>query len=221
MHQPPFDLHPKARKVVDAYEEMRRSDAITRACYRDLPPSNRLQYELLDWHNYRVLLDLFSQDTNPFVMSSLKEPEKLDEYVAYQLAIGRYSGKRGMCDWFLRLADGTYVGILHLYDVSFELWEGKRFPCMCGYAIAEPFRRQGYAYEALSQLLSRLPEDFKLFKARAEPLEANVASRALLEKVGFRFEKTFKNYWGEAALYNKKLVKRTPRLSWKEFSGVL
>ena len=221
MHQPPSDLHPRARKVVDMYAEMRLSGSTPRACYQDLPPSNRLYYELLNWHNYRVLLNLFSQDLSPFIMPSLREADKLDEYTAYQLASGRYSGKRGISDWLLRLADGTYIGVLHLYNVSFELWEGRRFPCMCGYAIAEPFRRQGYAEEALTHLLNRLPEDFKLFKAQAEPLEANNASQALLKKVGFKFEKAVKNHWGKATLYNKKLVKRTPRLSWKEFEKVL
>ena len=154
-------------------------------------------------------------------MGSLKESGESDEYAAYQLATGRYSGKRGMCNRFLRLADGTYVGILHLYDVSFELINGKRFPCMCGYAIAEPYRRRGYAEEALTHLLSRLPVDFKLFKTQAEPLEANSTSRMLLEKVGFKFEKSAENYWDEATLYSKKLVKRTPHLSWKEFEKIL
>lgn len=168
------------------------------ACYRDLPDSPRLRYELLSWANYRVLLDLFSHDPSPFVTSSLKKTDQLDLYAAAQLASGRYSGKRGIVDWLLRLADGTYIGVLHLYDVNYETWKGKRFPCMCGYAIAEPCRRQGYAEEALRHLLSRLPTDFKLFEAQAEPLEANQPSRALLEKTGFTFQRRFKNFWGPA-----------------------
>ena len=221
MYQPPSDLHPKAREVVDLFMEMRSPDTVPRACYRDLIPSGRLEYELLDWNNYRILLDLFGQDGNQFVMPPLRIAEKLDQYAAFQLTSGRYSWKRGVCDWLLRLADGTYVGVLHLYNVNFEIWNGKRFPCMCGYAIAEPFRRQGYAEESLSHLLNRLPIDFKLFQAQAEPLEANTASRNLLKKVGFGYEKTFKGFWGEAALYRKKLVKRTPRLSWKELDELL
>lgn len=221
MRQPPPDLHPEAWKVVDLFTETRLPGAEPLACYQNLPPSNRLTYELLNWHNYRILLDLFGQDDSLFVMTSLKNSAELDKYAAFQLSLGRYSGKRGICDWLLRLSDGTYIGVIHLYDVSCELWKGKRSPCMCGYAIAEPFRRQGYAEEALTHLLSRLPEDFKLFEAQAEPLEANVASRALLEKVGFTFKKPFKNFWGQSALYTKKLVKRTPRLSWRELGKVL
>jgi|GEM_PF-1022766 len=220
---PPIDLHPDARWVVDLYAKMRSQwDEIGRPhptphpCFRDLPPSTRLQYETLSWTNYQVLLDLFQYDESPFVMSPFKSRPKLDEYVAYQLVTGRYSGKRGSIDWFIRLHDGTKVGVLHLYDVNFELWDGKRFPCMCGYAIAQPYRRLGYAEEALHHLLSLLPTDYKLFEVQAEPLRTNDASRALLEKTGFSFQKNSKNEWGLSALYYKKLVAEIPTLSFEE-----
>ena len=221
MYQPPADLHPEARKVVDLFTATRWPGSKPLAYYRNLPPSDRLTYELLHWYNYRVLLDLFGQDGSPFVMPSLKLAKQLDEYTAIQLSLGRYSGKRGMCDWLLRLADGTYIGVLHLYNISLEIDKGKRYPCICGYAIAEPYRRQGYAEESLRHLLSRLPIDFKLFNVQAEPLEANILSRTLLEKVGFQVKKSFINDWGQAVLYAKKLVKRTPRILWKELKKAL
>jgi RimJ/RimL family protein N-acetyltransferase len=222
--EPPADLHPKARSVVDLYESMRqenrrfgpgRSLIRPRSCYRNLPDSVRLRYELLDWSNFRTLLDLFQHDPSPFVMPSLKIPERVDLYAAYQLSTGRYSGKHGGADWFLHLPDGTPVGVLHLYDLSFEWWEGKRFPCMCGYAIGERFRRQGYAEEALRHLLSVLPTQFLIYEVQAEPLRANEPSQALLRKTGFTFQRNIKNEHGPSALWYQQVVSPMPYTPWE------
>lgn len=190
------------------------------ACYRDLPNSLRLRYETLSWANYRTLLGLFGNDTSAYVMASLRQSDKLDEYVAYQLATGRYSGKHGTIDWFLK-RDEAYIGVLHLYDINYEIWDGKRSPCMVGYAIAEPFRRQGYAEEALQHLLDRLPTDFLLFEAQAEPLAVNEVSRRLLEKTGFLFRRNFMNYWGQAALYHRQLVPTIPEVTFDELDKLM
>ena len=220
---PPADLHPEARKIVDLYDRMRGDrdefgmDPVKpNACFRDLPPSEQLTYESLNWSNYQVLLHLFQADKSPFVMPPFKSRQKLDQYAAIQLATGRYSGKRGIIDWLIANSDGIYIGVLHLYNVSFEIWDDKRQPCMCGYAIARPFRRKGYAEEALLHLLSRLPIDYKLFEAQAEPLQANIPSRTLLEKTGFTFKKNHKNHWGPSALYHKKLVDEIPKISFED-----
>jgi RimJ/RimL family protein N-acetyltransferase len=214
----PTNLSPKAVEIVKLYDEIRWPGAKPRPCYQNLPDSVRLSYELLSWDNYETMLDLFGNDTNPFVMPNLREKAQYDQYAAFQLATGRYSGKHGACDWFLKLKNGVYVGVLHLYDVSFELIDGKRYPCSCGYAIAEPFRCQGYAEEALRHLLSQLPTSFKLYQVEAEPLRENAASVALLKKVGFRFEKYFKNEWGNSVLMSKKLATRIPKLTWEEIN---
>ncbi|AQG81150.1 GNAT family N-acetyltransferase [Spirosoma montaniterrae] len=218
---PPADLHPEAQKVVDLYNEIRWPDSKPLAYYRDLPTSNRLCYETLSWSNYRILLNLFEQDTSQYVMPSLKRPDELDIYVAYQLSTGRYGAKRGSIDWLLRLHDGTYVGVLHLYEISLEIWDGKRMPCMVGYAIAEPFRRQGYAEEALKHLLGQLPVQFLLYEARAEPLQTNAASCSLLKKTGFSFLRNFKNYWGQAALYHIQVTSVLPDVSFEELDNLI
>jgi RimJ/RimL family protein N-acetyltransferase len=213
----PDDLSPKVLEIVQLYEQMRHFRVHPRSCYHDLPNSNRLRFELLNWRNYRTMLDLFGNDTSPFVMNVLRERDVLDKYTAYQLSMGHFSGKHGACDWFIKLEDGTCIGVLHLYEVSFELREGKRSPCFCGYAIAEPFRRKGYAEEALRHLLSQLPVQFQLFEAYAEPLHDNEASVGLLQKVGFTFKKHFENEWGNATLMYKQLVDEIPPLDWQAF----
>ncbi len=95
----------------------------------------------------------------------------------------------------------------------------KRFPCSCGYAIAAPFRRQGYALEALQHLLFYLPLHFKLYEVQAEPLRTNEASIGLLTKAGFTHKKYFKNEWGDAVLMYKKLVDTIPPLTWQEIDS--
>lgn len=215
----PSDLSPKALEIITMYGEMRRPNAMPRLCYQALPDSERLSYELLNWDNYLIINDLFSNDLSPFIASDFREKSRLDLYAAFQLASGRYSGKHGSCDWFLRLKDGTYIGVLHLYDVSFELMDGKRFPSSCGYAIAAPFRRQGYALEALQHLLFYLPPHFKIYEVQAEPLRTNEASIALLTKAGFTHKKYFKNEWGNAVLMYKKLVDNIPKLTWQEIDA--
>ena len=75
----PDDLSAEARRIIDTFNKTRRPNSRPWACYRDLPPLGRLQYDLLTWGNYRIMPDLFAGDPNPFVMPVLKEPAELDE----------------------------------------------------------------------------------------------------------------------------------------------
>lgn len=189
--------------------------ARVRSVYKSLPPSARLSYPILSRENYREVPDLFEMDTNRFTTPYLLNREDWEEYVASELTLGRRSGKDGFCDWLL--VDGQQlVGILSLYDISYELIYGTRSPASIGYMIAEPFRRKGYAEEAVRHLISLLPTQFQLFEARAEPHLENQASRSLLEKVGFERIKFSKNQWGPSAIYHRQLVKDIPKLSVKD-----
>lgn len=57
-----------------------------------------------------------------------------------------------------------------------------------GYAISPEFQKQGYAYEALSNLLALFQEDLGLDMVTAGILPENKASHALLKKLGFQSE---------------------------------
>ena len=78
------------------------------------------------------------------------------------------------------------MGVLYLYDLSHERIKDWVPPCLMGYTLAAPFRRQGYGYEALTHLLTQAARLFGQTEARAVPVAANLASQALLRKCGFR-----------------------------------
>lgn len=179
------DLSPQALEYYELWQDTRSPHAHARFAYQNLPDSERLRYTLLSWENYTTYLQLFENDSNIYVSNQFKSKEKLDEYAVALLEFNYYSGKRGACDWFLSMQDGTYIGALHLYDLNFEIYNGKHPTCMFGYVIAASYRRQGYAYEASLHLLKHIPLIFKRYEVMANPKIENVASMNLLKKLGF------------------------------------
>ena len=176
--------------------------------YQNLPDTHRLSYELLTWDNFRLMLDLFQNDPDPYLAQDFKSLELLEDYAVGQLEYARYSFKHGACDWFLRLKDtNDLVGTLHIYDLNWELYDGKHPACVIGYGIAEKFRRQGFATEAMQHLLQQIPLIFKRYEVLANPKIANTASRRLLENLGFteECERGSDESWWE-----KKLVSNIP-----------
>ncbi|MFN8353649.1 MAG: GNAT family protein [Spirosomataceae bacterium] len=179
-----FELLPEARQRMEDWQELRLPDSEPYFPYQPLPASERLAYELMNWDNCGTMLDLFADDPHPFVEPSLKSRPAFDYYLIDVLDYRHYSAKHGSCDWFLRY-QGQYIGVLHLYDLNVAIYERKHPPCFVGYAIAEAHRQQGFAEEALRHLLQQIPLIFERYDVMAEPKLQNVASRHLLQKVGF------------------------------------
>ncbi|MEY8849681.1 GNAT family N-acetyltransferase [Psychroserpens sp. XS_ASV72] len=63
-----------------------------------------------------------------------------------------------------------------------------------GFTLLPEYYRKGYAYEAVKALLQFLKTDFKILKVYAITLEENIASIALLKKLGLSFQKTVKPF---------------------------
>ena len=154
--------------------------------FQHLPDSQRLSYELVDWHNYPAYLPLFATDPSAFVEARFRQRELLETYAVDLLTDMRFSWKRGGCDWLLRRrTDNQPVGVLHLYELSHEII-GEFVPhCCVGYAVAAPFRRQGIGREALSHLLVQAARLFNRTEARALTCADNTASQGLLQASGF------------------------------------
>lgn len=178
--------------------------------YQDLPASARLSYELVDWDNFSVYLALFGSDPSPFVDARFKERTALESYAVDLLLELRHSWKRGAADWLVRRRpDNQPLGVLHLYDLSREsLGDGRVPPCAVGYALAAPFRRQGYGTEALAQLLGQAAALFGRTEARALSAADNLASQALLRKVGFAVleERPATHYQEATLLWQRRLT---------------
>lgn len=58
-----------------------------------------------------------------------------------------------------------------------------------GFALLQEFEGKGYAFEATRKLVDKASEDFQLEQLAAITVPTNAASRKLLEKLGFEFNK--------------------------------
>ncbi|MEQ8704250.1 MAG: GNAT family N-acetyltransferase [Phaeodactylibacter sp.] len=83
----------------------------------------------------------------------------------------------------VRKSDGTKIGSCGLYDRAGL--EGVDL----GFALLPAFEGQGYAAEAARRLINAAFREIGLPEISAITIEPNTASRKLLERLGFRFEK--------------------------------
>lgn len=86
----------------------------------------------------------------------------------------------------IRKSDDAKMGCCGLYDR--EGLEGVDI----GFSFLPEYERQGYGFESADKLMQLAREDFKLTKVSGITIEANTASRRLLEKLGLTFEKFVK-----------------------------
>lgn len=180
------ELSPEMNDKIAFYRSMRRPEATPFFDFPILPPSKRLTYVPLEYHNYEVIHTLFQEDDNPFVNKEFKDKNRIGIYVVDLKEFARYSPKKGAYDWLLYEQD-TPIGILHLYDFTQEKIDGKYKRCTIGFAIAKPFRRQGFAAEAIAQGVDYIFQHFKkIERVLAYTYPHNTASIKLLTKLGFR-----------------------------------
>jgi len=98
-------------------------------------------------------------------------------------------------DCFLRVetrVDGTFVGTvsqrLPAYDA--EPWTADTRLGIVGYAVVPDQQGRGFATEAASSIVQLAFEDMQIHRHRATALRDNVASRRVLERLGFRIRYT-------------------------------
>jgi len=75
-------------------------------------------------------------------------------------------------------------------NISFSMTENRELhSCIIGYKTDISVRGRGYAHEAASYLIPRFAKEHGIIHMRAEILPENRPSLALIEKLGFSFEK--------------------------------
>ena len=162
--------------------------------FTNLPPTKRLEFEVLDEVNYLQIYELFGGDSNPYVIDDYKDLDKLEEYIDHQLYLNKNSTKKGACDWFVKLKETKEtIGILNIHELSRETFNDNHKKCFIGYSISEKFRRQHYATEAVENLIHYAFTHFGMNKIVANVEKGNIASVELLLKFGF-IDKT-ENYY--------------------------
>lgn len=81
--------------------------------------------------------------------------------------------------WMIELKDGTHIGELCFKGIAEE------GTVEIGYGITEDYRCCGYATEAVTALTAWALEHPCIMCVTAETEESNIASRKVLDKVGF------------------------------------
>ncbi|MBX2872728.1 MAG: GNAT family N-acetyltransferase [Saprospiraceae bacterium] len=178
-------LSQKMQDKITFYRSMRREEARPFFEFPPLLPSVRLQYLPLDYDNYHILHELFAEEDNPFINLEFKEKEKIGIYVVDLREFAKFSPKRGAFDWLIYW-EGQPIGVLHLFDLSRERANGKHKKCTIGFSIGQKFRRNGFAFEAISHQVEYIFEHFgDIERIIAYTFPNNKASIGVLKKVGF------------------------------------
>lgn len=184
--------------------------------FTPLEPTSRLYFDLIDNVNFLEIFHLFHDDKSPFVSEGYKNLEMFKDYIEYQLSYLRYSAKRAGCDWVIYLKEtNECIGIINLFELSQPGFSLDAHWCMVGFAIQERFRRKGYAFEALIRLLGYTFDHFQVDKIVANTEKDNWASKELLKKAGFKFNK---NDYTNFKLYDYFELTRE-NCFWNELSG--
>ena len=100
--------------------------------------------------------------------------------------------------------DKDLIGGVNVFNVR----RGVSQSASLGYWIGEKFSRKGYMNEALEILIPSIFLDLRLNRIEAATLKNNIASRGLLEKLGFEKEGICRSYlkidgkWQDHVLYS-------------------
>ena len=136
--------------------------------------------------NAERLWRLFSSDLHPFLDKRFTERELFEEYIDCLLDWMPYSARYGGADWLVSLREnGEDVGVVHLYNLTEEDYNGNRYTCAVGFATAEKYRNQGVMSEAVPQCIDYAAATFGVTSCLAYLKKDNAASAALLRKLHF------------------------------------
>jgi ribosomal-protein-alanine N-acetyltransferase len=133
-----------------------------------------------DWVSLRLI------DDDPAVMATLGGLRSEKETMAYAFAQEDHWERHGFGWWMAFLRDtGAFVGRGGLRRLEI----GGVLEIEVGYALLRPFWDRGFATEIAEAAVRVGTEDLRLGRLVGITLKENDASRRVLEKVGFRYER--------------------------------
>ncbi|MBP2647330.1 MAG: Ribosomal-protein-alanine acetyltransferase [Gemmatimonadetes bacterium] len=143
----------------------------------------------------RLALRRIIPDDAPFILELLNEPSFL-EFIGDKGVRNLDDARRyiltGPVASYERFGFGLYLVLLKVGDTPIGmcgLVKRETLPDVdVGYALRPAYWRQGYAFEAASAVLTHGREAFGLRRIVAITSPGNAGSKALLEKLGLRFE---------------------------------
>ena len=109
----------------------------------------------------------------------------------------------GLPLFLIRREDGQVLGAITMDSIR----RGPAQAGTIGYWIGQPYARQGFMREAINTLVRHAFSELDLSRVEAACLPENAASRAVLEKTGFKYEGVAQSYlqingrWRNHVLY--------------------
>ncbi len=115
-----------------------------------------ISFERLRRHNATELYQLFKNDDSPFINEQFKDVKEVFDYAKYLDLCGGYTAKHGSADWLFRFNKGSYIGVLHLYDLSLETFGQNHKRAWIGFATKDEFRRQGITSKVVRHFIQAI-----------------------------------------------------------------
>jgi RimJ/RimL family protein N-acetyltransferase len=154
--------------------------------FKNIPNTENLDFEEVNWENAHYLYEMFKEDDSPFVNPPFKSWAGVEYYLAPILLFNRFSPKRAGSEWFFKTKQGECAGILHLYGLSVEHFGGANQRACIGFATRSAYRRQGLTTEAVKQLIRHIFGHFDRQIILATTHSENTPTQNFLAKIGFR-----------------------------------
>lgn len=169
--------------------------------------TERLQLRLPEHTDFRMWAALRESSASFLVPW---EPTWSDDHLSRRAFTGRVQWAArvrqqgtGLPLFLIRRDDSQLVGAITLDNIR----RGPAQAGTVGYWIGQPFARHGYMREALRALVHHAFTELDLSRIEAACLPENAASRAVLEKTGFKYEGVAQSYlqingrWRNHVLY--------------------
>lgn len=168
------------------YNEFRKLHPKPHFLFPEISTTDEYLFEKLSPKNFQQLYLLFESDSSTFVDERFKTYNEAKEYAQYISVCGAYMPKHGCQDWLLKLKNGDYASVIHLYDLSLETFGQNHKRAWIGFATKESFRKQNITSKAVTHFINYI---FRSYPAidfiHAMTNKENKAAINFLLKCGF------------------------------------